>query len=433
MTNIPKFIILVISVVMIHSFAADAAKPEQNVPDLDLRYGRHNDYIRVVLEGPHDIITKSQVNEKDRNVQVTFSNAEFSLKDRDLPIKYRKDNHTLIFEQINFISIKKRTMSDPSRLVIDFYTKRIRKVKNKTKSTGNKTTEAMNKEHDKPDLKEGKKTEITSPVNAKKENPEKTIAEQQPSEPEYDKPKQKKPEIKEVHNNIPAENNTEEAGGETVTSQNVDKNITGKIKTAKRNNKDFVPPQYKKLWTLLETGNHYGLLTALPEYKPEGVRSVAVYHYMYGAASYGAKKYLDAIKHLRLAYIYASNRILKEKALSLRAKTYMDTGFLQEASADYKMLIESFPASTKIRKAHLGFADSLSKLGLYSKAVKEYDKAGNAAEVLYSKANALQRLERVKDAKTIYDKAHLADEKYPERSGETYYLIGENMRMIGDL
>jgi len=196
---------------------------------------------------------------------------------------------------------------------------------------------------------------------------------------------------------------------------------------------DFVPDHYKKLWTLLETGNGYGLLSALPEYKPEDTRSVAVYHYMYGAASFGVKHYLNAIKHLRLAYIYSTNQILKEKALSLRAKAYLTIKLYQEARADYMMLIDTFPSSRNIRKAHLGLADSLSKLGQYRKAVKEYEKAGDDAVILYSKANALQQLERVREAKELYRKAKLSDDTYPAKSQETYYLLGENIRMSGDL
>ena len=45
----------------------------------------------------------------------------------------------------------------------------------------------------------------------------------------------------------------------------------------------------------------------------------------------------------------------------------------------------------------------------------------------------MQQLERVNDAKEIYRKAKLADDTYPEKSQETFYLFGENLRMSGDL
>ncbi len=369
-------------------------------PTIDIRYGRHNDYQRVVIEGPHDYITTAQVNQKDKQVMVTFASQDFSLNDIQLPITYRRDKNVLIFHQDKTDTIRHRNLSGPTRLVIDFY-------------TGNELS--GHKMDTKADVA-ADKTEVaaTEPtIIEKKEQEQRTQSEA--GESVINKKTEKNP-VNPLH--------AEEA-------QASDKQEITKEK--KNSDTDFVPEQYKKLWTLLETGNNYGLLTALPEYKPENAGSVAVYHYMYGAASFGAKQYQNAIAHLRLAYIYSTNQRLKEKALSLRAKTYMTIKLYQEARADYMMLIETFPSSKKIRKSYLGLGDSLVKLGLYRKAVKAYDKAGEDAVILYHKANALQYLEKVTEAKEYYEKAKLADNTYPAKSHETYYLLGENMRMSGDL
>jgi tetratricopeptide (TPR) repeat protein len=303
---------------------------------LDIRYGRHNDYQRVVIEGPHDYITTAQVIQKDKQVTVTFASQDFSLKDTQLPISYRRDKNVLIFEQDTTSSVQHRNLSGPSRLVIDFYTAH--------ESPGHKKDA-------KADVADGK-TEVAGnepTITEKKEQEQR--AQSEVGESELNK-KTEKNSVKPLH---------------TAEAQASDKKEITKEK--KNKDTDFVPEHYKKLWTLLETGNNYGLLTVLPEYKPKNAGSVAVYHYMYGAASFGAKQYLNAIDHLRLAYIYSTNRKLKEKALSLRAETYMTIKLYQEARADYMMLIETFPSSKKIRKAHLGLGDSLAKLGLYRKAV----------------------------------------------------------------
>ncbi len=425
-----------LSLLVLQAHTAGAAFWSKSRPSVDLRYGYHKEYLRVVLEGPHNIITKGKVKHKENEVKVTFDDTDFSVKKKKLPISYSKGKHHMLFKKSNLEKIVVRTLSDPSRLVIDFYEKKTGHEQKKTGSTDKKITNQMNKVKARPVKKEDQKAAGTGPdkpATEKIENVAATKPEQKPSESGHQRAEQKKTGKNEVVKDTLATKKIDDAGEKKLNALMDEINDQGSINPAKNGEKDFVPPHYKKLWTLLESGNYYGLLTALPEYKPEDAPSVAVYHYMYGAASYGAKNYIDAIEHLRLAYIYASPPVLKEKALSLRARTHMDAGFLQESRADYMMLIRDFPLSNQIRKAHLGLANSLSKLGFYSKAVKEYDRAGEDAEVLYSKANALQRLERVKDARIIYAKAKLADGAYPERSAETYYLLGENMRMSGNL
>jgi len=376
---------------------------------------------------------------------------EFFLKDRKLPIKHRKDKNSIIFEQDNIETIKLRNLSNPSRLVIDFYTrkdksdqKNVAKLKPKLKPKLKKAKVTPQKEKDQ---KAVSKKPAKAKVTPQKEKDQKAVS-KKPAK--ADKPEVARTEPKKIINQTKPDTKEEKKFAknvvekEKVTKKRTEKAEVKPVKEAapdkkqvrkekKNDDTDFVPEHYKKLWTLLKTGNNYGVLTALPEYKPQDAISVAVYHYMYGVASYGAKHYLNAIDHLRLAYIYSTNQILKEKALSLRAETYLTIKLYQEARADYMMLIDTFPSSKNIRKYHLRLADSLSKLGQYRKAVKEYEKAGDDAVILYSKANALQHLERVKEAKAIYEKAKLADDTYPEKSQETFYMLGENIRMSGDL
>ncbi len=423
---------LALSILLSHASAVSAASRADLGPTLDIRYGRHNDFQRVVVEGPHDFITKGKAEHKGDRVRVTFSGKYFTVKNRELPMKYWRDKNVLIFQQEHINSIKLRSLSDPSRMVIDFYSVKEDAEPNRKANAGPEAVELKSEKEKKPHDPSAKHAASGKSEHAgieKKKSVKKKIT---PINP--DKKEQKNIAHSDIVEETVTKKETGKAPEKPVTAVKQHATVIQEEKNEiKKENTDFVPDHYKKLWTLLETGNYYGLLTALPEYKPEDAGSVAVYHYMYGAASFGARQYMNAVKHLRLAYISSTSPVLKEMALSLRAKTYLTMKHYHEARADYKILIDTFPLSSNIREAHLGHADSLSKLGLYRKAVHAYEKAGSSAVALYSRANALQRLERVKEAEEMYRKAELADDTYPDMSPETYYLLGENMRMSGDL
>jgi len=221
-------------------------------------------------------------------------------------------------------------------------------------------------------------------------------------------------------------NKKEKKKGKKVSDNTENKKGSGKREI-------HIPDKYKKLWALFKSGNAYGVLAALPEYPPEGKEEVAMYHYLYGVSYMVAQEYLDAIEHLTLAYIFAEDKVLKEESLISRARAYRQVGFLQEARADYTIFIKKFPDSVHIKDAHMELANTLSDIGLFEEAVVHYDKAGEGVELLYSKANALQKIGRYRKAREIYKRAISIDSSYPVKSPETEYLIGENLRMIGEL
>jgi tetratricopeptide (TPR) repeat protein len=187
------------------------------------------------------------------------------------------------------------------------------------------------------------------------------------------------------------------------------------------------------MWALLEAGNFYTVLKELPGHKPENAQSLAALNYIYAKANIMAKQYLDAVKYLRLAYIYATDNALKEQALLKRAGLYMDLKLVHEARADYIVFIRDFPSSGYIQKAYLGLAESLYQIGLFQEALEYYKKSGRRPEVLYGMANTLQKLEMVSEATKAYDEALAMDNTYLKSSPETYFLIAENMRMSGDI
>ncbi len=98
---------------------------EPKVSTIALRSGRHDDYLRVILEGPHKIISAGEVKRKDNVVSVTFSDARFSLNEKKLAIPYRRELNRILFTQFNLDKIRTHNLSQPSRLAIDFYVKKI--------------------------------------------------------------------------------------------------------------------------------------------------------------------------------------------------------------------------------------------------------------------------------------------------------------------
>jgi TolB-like protein len=98
-------------------------KPSELIKSyVDLRYGRHKEYMRVVFDGPLDIISKGKVRHKDNEVSVTFTDSEFFLKEEKFPIPFRREKNKVIFQENNLEKIRTLNLSNPSRLVIDFYT-----------------------------------------------------------------------------------------------------------------------------------------------------------------------------------------------------------------------------------------------------------------------------------------------------------------------
>jgi tetratricopeptide (TPR) repeat protein len=192
-----------------------------------------------------------------------------------------------------------------------------------------------------------------------------------------------------------------------------------------------VPEKYRKVWTLLKSGNPYGVLSVLPEYPPSGRDEVAFYHFIYGSAAAGAGQYMKSVEHLRLAYVLTSDQSLRERALIKRAEVRLEGGFDYEAIADYKLFLKEFPSSTRIEKAHLGLARCFMNIGRYSEAVRHFDMVPQSVEVLYSKANAYQRIEKVRSASRVYKRALEKAPDYPDRHPETAYLLGENLRSRG--
>lgn len=365
-------IFIIISLISI-PIIADASVPVGGADLLQIRAGEHSGFLRIVLEGRSSTISEGRVSQKGKDIIVRFTGRNFEIKKTGVSVAYRTDRDTVIFTLKQAGKLKSYSLQDPSRFVIDVY-------------------------------------------------PEEEIEKKQANietKPEVERNQRIKP------GTVPAVSSNEHSAAKKMGAAA----NPGKVFDEKR----LIPEKYKEMWALLDSGNFYAVLKAIPGHKPENAESLAALNYIYARVSVLAKQHLDAVKYLRLAYIYATDSALKELALLKRGGLYLELKLYYEARADYIVFIRDFPSSEYIEKAHYGLAESLYKIGSYQEAIENYRKSGSSVWVLYGMANAMQRLEMVQEAKKAYDQAILIDKTFIKSSPETVYLIGENMRMSGDM
>ncbi|MBL7049361.1 MAG: AMIN domain-containing protein [Nitrospira sp.] len=350
-----------------------------SVPKIYLRAWDHSVYLRIVIEGSEQIISKVIIKQENENINVEFSGSKFDLQKGKFPISYKVHEERIVFETGRSGPIKSFSLKNPSRMVIDIY-----------------NAEAEGK------VKESK----SKPKN----QPAKTAV------------KEKKPE--------PAKKLQATVKAEVMKSADI-KTLQISIEADKDDS--FIIDQYKDVWEMLQRGNFYQVIKALEIMKPVDQVSLAVHHYIQAEAQKIAGKPLEAITHYRLAYIYGSDKELKQRALIKRASLYLKHDLIQEAAADFIFFIREFPDSQFMESAELGIAESLAVDGYYVDSIKHYANAGDSTAAMFGKANALQQLGQIRDARIAYASALRIDPKYPERDPETYFYIGENMRLAGEL
>ncbi|MBI5664241.1 MAG: N-acetylmuramoyl-L-alanine amidase [Nitrospirae bacterium] len=91
---------------------------------LKLRAGRNPGSIRIVLEGPESVMIKGSVTQKGNDILVSFLGASISIQAESAIVSHSMVNkQTVRISPGDFSGIKVFTLKDPSRLVIDAYTK----------------------------------------------------------------------------------------------------------------------------------------------------------------------------------------------------------------------------------------------------------------------------------------------------------------------
>ncbi|MBI5099304.1 MAG: tetratricopeptide repeat protein [Nitrospirae bacterium] len=401
------------------SYDIQAALQNDAAAPLKVRASNHSEFLRIVLEGPKTLISKGKVNQKEKNIFAKFSDSDFTLQNEKSHVPCKRNNDTLVFS-LNYIGdIKVFTLEEPSRLIIDIFKKA---QKNKIGNEGNKVKNNKSRVMEKYEKKDAGKS-LTS------------ISERHAYNSTKDKGNKNNPSASFFSTEAEASTIQER---DDIRRPNLEQNQKDKSTVIAADDIDddysFIPEKYKKVWSVFKKENNpYKVISELSANKPSDVESLAVYHFIRGEALSEIKRYFEAIEQLRLAYIYASNEKLKEVSLIKRAEAYVKLGFIYEAKNNYFVFIRDYPSSKYLAKAHLGMANSLSEIGYFTEAVEHYRMAGNNPEVMFNMANALQKLEKVDEAHKAYSNAMLVDRNYPERSPETYYLMGENLWMSGKL
>ncbi len=182
--------------------------------------------------------------------------------------------------------------------------------------------------------------------------------------------------------------------------------------------------------SLVETNRIPDAMKSLAAFRPD-METLGPYHYIYGRAFISARNPHEAASRYRRASIYASNPDLKELSLFLAAETELGMGYYYEARTHCLIFLKKFPNSARVRRVRTVLARSLSGTGRLSEALGQFDLAGNAPEVLYGRADTLQKMGMTREASQAYAAAAV-DARYPDSSEETRYWLGENLRLSGD-
>ncbi|MBI5741668.1 MAG: tetratricopeptide repeat protein [Nitrospirae bacterium] len=436
-----SFLLIVFSQTVLLASAQDIG-PSQ----LKIRAGSHDDFFRLVLEGPDGLIASGSVKRDGKDIVVRFSGADFTVEGEKLKIPVRRNSNTLVFTVKAAGELKVFSMDDPSRLVIDVY----RAGKGDTGETA--PAERAAAAHDTP----SKLTAKATPVIREQKPPvrDNAVATAEPAiakvsraalplqnsgrlrkDTQYkvfpaaykqvaDRPSRSSFFVTAAEASTAPEKDVP-ASAADIKSEAVPASVTG-------DDSDFLPDKYIKAWdTLKKDNNAFRSITEFSARKPADAASLGAYHFIYGEALAVSKQYLAAIEQFRLAYVHSTNARLKEVALFRRAGIYMNMGFFHEAKLNYSVFIKDFPNSKFITRAHLGLANSLSETGSFDEAVEHYENAGKDPEALFNMANALQKLERVDEARKAYANAMLTGNSYLDKSPETYFLFAENLRTSG--
>ena len=95
---------------------------------LKLRTSHHPEFLRIVLEGDHSVLSRALVRKKGKSVVVNFPNTSFTIRTEKMVIDYkRKDSDSVVFYPGDFRGMKVFNIKYPDRLVIDVYLKKSKK------------------------------------------------------------------------------------------------------------------------------------------------------------------------------------------------------------------------------------------------------------------------------------------------------------------
>jgi flagellar motility protein MotE (MotC chaperone) len=411
---------------------------------ISLRAGQHPGFYRIVLEGAEEIVSKGHVNQNEKDIIISFDDVSIDIEKESTPFEYKADRDSVVVSLPKKGAMKVFSLKEPSRLVVDVYPllndKKAMLAKRKyasliaapdnSKAAVSASTSQKASDGKRMPAKQRTPEDDRSVVLAEadiqrdagnsaavktrtQEDDRSPVSGGEGGESTDSKPAQAKQKTPEDDRSVPlVRKKMEKIPGKRYKQKEptrIRSNDEKAVNVDSEFNDIIVPEKFEELWGLLQSGNAIGNLKLLPRFEPEGTEELAFYYYLHGEGYYAGGQYIEAIDHLRLAYIYA-NSDLKELALFRRAEVYEMMGLHHEARSNYLVFINEFPASKRIEKAYLGLANCSQKMGFLNEAVQYYEKAGHEAVTLFHKANTLQQLERIEEAKKIYELANRAEE-----------------------
>ncbi|KJU87723.1 secreted protein [Candidatus Magnetobacterium bavaricum] len=196
--------------------------------------------------------------------------------------------------------------------------------------------------------------------------------------------------------------------------------------------------ELKKSWVLLEMKEYQSavdMLSGCYDNSKGQADLVASCNFIYARILEGKQETAKAIDRYRKAYQYATSDKIKEEALLRRSELNLQKKFNNDAKLGFQTFIKDYPNSRQVHKAYLGLAKSLSGIQKPAEALEVLEKSGsNSSEVLFEKANTLQRMGKVKEAADVYTTALLKDPEYIRKNNdETLYNYGENLLAAGEV
>ncbi|MBF0343158.1 MAG: tetratricopeptide repeat protein [Nitrospirae bacterium] len=199
----------------------------------------------------------------------------------------------------------------------------------------------------------------------------------------------------------------------------------------------LITEELKKAWVLLEMKEYRSAVDMLngcydnSKGQPDLLASC---NFIYAKILEREQDTTAAIERYRKVYTNSTNDKVKEDALLRRSDLNLVKKFYNDAKSGYLLFIKNYPNSRQVDKAYVGLAKSLIALDKLPEAIETLDKAGSNTEALYEKANTLQRMDRVKEAKDVYATAIRQDKNYIRKNNdETLYYYGENLLSSGDV
>ncbi len=199
----------------------------------------------------------------------------------------------------------------------------------------------------------------------------------------------------------------------------------------------LITEELKKAWVLLEMKEYRSAVDMLngcydnSKGQPDLLASC---NFIYAKILEREQDTTAAIERYRKVYTNSTNDKVKEDALLRRSDLNLVKKFYNDAKSGYLLFIKNYPNSRQVDKAYVGLAKSLIALIKLPEAIETLDKAGSNTEALYEKANTLQRMDRVKEAKDVYATAIRQDKNYIRKNNdETLYYYGENLLSSGDV